>query len=135
MMSGKAEWYRVRVRHRYLMHVVHEHATLDEAREVWRRVVELVNRGGSGGRALWDLMTALRGPDAYGQTAIKAATTEVIRRDAGLDRWGSLGRVVGIAEDGVAFDAGDGCEASGHFLRHARMGHAAALRLNPRDEP
>lgn len=53
------------------------------AREVLDHMVECLNQGGQESKALWDIVTAMRGPD-NGNDDLKDVTTTRLRRVIGL---------------------------------------------------
>lgn len=56
--------------------------------EAWRaelkRIVRFLNKGDGGSRRLWDVLSALRGPDLEDSEEIKNCTTAVIRAAIGM---------------------------------------------------
>ena len=87
----------------------------------WRaelaRIVRFLNKGSDDSRALWDVLSALRGPD-FNENAqiIKRFTTSVIREKVGLEPDMLPAEVRPDSVDGPAVRSE---VPYGHFYRHA----------------
>jgi len=103
---------------------------LTEARETLKEVVRMLNKGNEGSRALWLVLTALRGPDD-GDLNLKARTTARLRGAIGLRE--SPGTYIGAhvikTKREELPEADYGPLGTGHFATHYIMAVRALNEL------
>jgi hypothetical protein len=102
---------------------VREKITRKPKVEPWRaelaRIVKFLNKNTDGSKALWDVLSALRGPDSCSD-AEKDATTAVVRHTIGLNRY-LFGLIVDPDRaDNIDMRAGWKFRSS-HFQSHAKQ--------------